>query len=408
MKRTQIMSPIALNSRRGYFGEFGGIFAPETLMPVLDEVERAYGASKKDTKFREEYADLLHNYCGRPTPLYYARSLTKKLGGARIYLKREDLLHTGAHKITNSLGQTLLAKYMGKKRVIAETGAGQHGVATATAAALLGLSCDIYMGVVDMARQKPNVFRMNLLGARVIAVDSGGKTLKDAVNEAMRDWTKSCMSTHYVFGSALGPHPFPTMVKEFQSIIGKETRKQILAQEGRLPDEIAACVGGGSNAIGIFSEFIKEKSVRLTGVEAGGKGLSTGKHATRLTPSKNSRKGILHVSLSYVLQDKNGQIADTHSISAGLDYSGVGPEHSSLFASGRVNYTYATDDEALEAFRILCECEGIIPALESSHAAAYAIKQAPGMAKNKILIVNLSGRGDKDIFHVADYVGKKI
>jgi len=394
--------------RTGYFGGFGGQFAPETLMPVLDEVEKAYAASKKDKNFRAEYDSLLRDYCGRPTPLYFAQGLTKKLGGARIYLKREDLLHTGAHKITNSLGQALLARYMGKKRVIAETGAGQHGVATATAAALLGLSCDIYMGTVDMARQRPNVFRMNLLGARVIPVESGGKTLKDAVNEAMRDWTQSCRSTHYVFGSALGPHPFPTMVKEFQSVIGKETRKQIIEQAGRLPDEIAACVGGGSNAIGIFTEFIKEKSVRLTGVEAGGKGLATGKHATRLTPSKNSRKGILHGSLSYVLQDKNGQIADTHSISAGLDYSGVGPEHSSLYASGRVNYTYATDEEALWAFRMLCEHEGIIPALESSHAVAYAIKKAPHMAKNKILIVNLSGRGDKDIFHVADYLGKKI
>jgi tryptophan synthase beta chain len=397
-----------IEKHKGYFGEFGGRFAPETLMPVLDEVEKAYAALKKDKKFRAEYDGLLHTYCGRPTPLYFARGLTKKLGGARIYLKREDLLHTGAHKITNSLGQTLLAGYMGKKRVIAETGAGQHGVATATAAALLGLKCDIYMGTVDIARQKPNVFRMNLLGARVIPVESGGKTLKDAVNEAMRDWTQSCRSTHYVFGSALGPHPFPTIVKEFQAIIGKETRKQILAQAGRLPDEIAACVGGGSNAIGIFSEFLNETSVRLIGVEAGGKGLATKKHATRLTPSKNSRKGILHGSLSYVLQDKNGQIANTHSISAGLDYSGVGPEHSSLYASGRVRYTYATDEEAVSAFRILCEHEGIIPALESSHAVAYAIKKAPGMGKNKIMVVNLSGRGDKDIFHVADYLGRTI
>ena len=394
-----------IEKQKGYFGGFGGQFAPETLMPVLDEVEKAYAASKKDKKLRAEYEGLLRDYCGRPTPLYFAQGLTKKLGGARIYLKREDLLHTGAHKITNSLGQALLARYMGKKRVIAETGAGQHGVATATAAALLGLACDIYMGTVDMARQRPNVFRMNLLGARVIPVESGGKTLKDAVNEAMRDWTQSCRSTHYVFGSALGPHPFPTMVKEFQSVIGKETRKQIIEQAGRLPDEIAACVGGGSNAIGIFTEFIKEKSVRLTGVEAGGKGLSTGKHATRLTPSRKSRKGILHGSLSYVLQDKNGQIANTHSISAGLDYSGVGPEHSSLFESGRVKYTYATDVEAVDAFRMLCEHEGIIPALESSHAVAYAIRKAPLMDKKKILIVNLSGRGDKDIFHVADYLG---
>jgi tryptophan synthase beta chain len=297
---------------------------------------------------------------------------------------------------------------MGKTRVIAETGAGQHGVATATAAALLGLSCDIYMGTVDMARQRPNVFRMNLLGARVIPVESGGKTLKDAVNEAMRDWTQSCRTTHYVFGSALGPHPFPTMVREFQSIIGTETKKQILSHEGRLPDEIAACVGGGSNAIGIFSAFLNDTAVRLTGVEAGGKGLNSGKHATRLTPSKNARKGILHGSLSYVLQDKNGQIANTHSISAGLDYSGVGPEHSHLYTSGRVGYTYATDVETIEAFRAVCETEGIIAALESSHALAYAIKRAPAMDKNNILIVNVSGRGDKDIFHIADYLGKSL
>jgi tryptophan synthase beta chain len=392
----------------GYFGQFGGRFAPETLMPVLAEVENAYAAFKRDKRRVREYDNLLKNYCGRPTPLYFAQGLTGKLKGAHIYLKREDLLHTGAHKITNSLGQALLARAMGKTRVIAETGAGQHGVATATAAALLGLSCDIYMGTVDMARQRPNVFRMNLLGARVIPVESGGKTLKDAVNEAMRDWTQSCRTTHYVFGSALGPHPFPTMVREFQSIIGTETKKQILSHEGRLPDEIAACVGGGSNAIGIFSAFLNDTAVRLTGVEAGGKGLNSGKHATRLTPSKNARKGILHGSLSYVLQDKNGQIANTHSISAGLDYSGVGPEHSHLYTSGRVGYTYATDVETIEAFRAVCETEGIIAALESSHALAYAIKRAPAMDKNNILIVNVSGRGDKDIFHIADYLGKSL
>jgi tryptophan synthase beta chain len=394
--------------RKGYFGKFGGAFAPETLMPALAEVEKAYAAAKKNKDFLAQYHDLLKNFCGRPTPLYFAQGLTHQLKGARVYLKREDLLHTGAHKITNSLGQTLLAKLMGKTRVIAETGAGQHGVATATAAALLGLECDIYMGTVDMARQKPNVFRMNLLGARVIPVDSGGKTLKDAVNEALRDWTQSCRTTHYVFGSALGPHPFPTMVKEFQSIIGTETRRQILRAEGRLPDEIAACVGGGSNAIGIFSAFINDKKVRLTGVEAGGKGIASGKHATRLTPSHSAREGILHGSHSYVLQDRSGQIADTHSISAGLDYSGVGPEHSFLYTSGRVKYTFATDEETVAAFRMLCEKEGIIAALESSHAVAYAIKAAPRMRKDKILIVNVSGRGDKDIFHVADYLGKSL
>jgi len=402
------MSFIQKKTHKGYFGQFGGRFAPETLMPVLAEVETAYAAAKKNKEFLHEYDLLLKTYCGRPTPLYRAQSLTRKLKGCRIYLKREDLLHTGAHKITNSLGQTLLARMMGKTRVIAETGAGQHGVATATAAALLGLQCDIYMGTVDMARQKPNVFRMNLLGARVIPVESGGKTLKDAVNEAMRDWTQSCRNTHYVFGSTLGPHPFPTMVKEFQSVIGKEARRQILRLEGRLPTEIVACVGGGSNSMGIFSAFLPDAKVRLTGVEAGGKGIASGKHAARLAKCPEARKGILHGSLSYVLQDRNGQIADTHSISAGLDYSGVGPEHSFLHESGRVKYTYATDDEAVEGFRVLCETEGIIPALESSHAVAYALKAAPRMSKNDILIVNISGRGDKDIFHVADYLGKSI
>ena len=395
-------------STKGYFGNFGGQYAPETLMPALASIEKAYNKAKKDKSFNAEFHSLLHDYCGRPTALYFAKSLTKRLGGAKIYIKREDLNHTGAHKITNSLGQALLGKYMGKSRVIAETGAGQHGVATATAAALLGLTCDIYMGTVDMARQRPNVFRMDLLDAKVIPVESGNRTLKDAVNEALRDWTLSCPYTHYVFGSALGPHPFPAIVRDFQSVIGRETRRQILAQAGKLPDEIVACVGGGSNAIGIFSAFLKDRRVRLTGVEAGGLGLGTIKHATRLTPSKRSRPGVLHGSLSYVLQDANGQIATTHSVSAGLDYSGVGPQHSYLYTSGRARYTYATDKEAVSAFRVLCECEGIIPALESAHAFAYAIKQAPKMSKNKIMIVNLSGRGDKDIFHVADYLGKKI
>jgi tryptophan synthase beta chain len=393
---------------KGYFGGFGGQFVPETLMPVLAEIEAVYTKARKDTAFTKEFDTLLRTYCGRPTALYFARRLTKKLGGARIYIKREDLNHTGAHKITNSLGQTLLGAYMGKTRVIAETGAGQHGVATATSAALLSLSCDIYMGTVDMERQRPNVFRMNLLGAKVVPVESGNKTLKDAVNEALRDWTLSCPNTHYVFGSALGPHPFPTIVRDFQSVIGKETKRQILAAEKRLPDEIVACVGGGSNAIGIFSAFLKDKNVRLTGVEAGGYGIDTPMHATRLTPTKMARPGVLHGSLSYVLQDDNGQIATTHSISAGLDYSGVGPEHSYLYTSGRAKYTYATDKDAVAAFQLLCECEGIIPALESSHAVAYAIKTAPKMSKNKIMVINLSGRGDKDIYHVAEYLGKKI
>jgi tryptophan synthase beta chain len=393
---------------KGYFGDFGGQYAPETLMPALYEIEKAYAGIKKDAAFQKEYASLLRDYCGRPTPLYFARRLSSKLGGCRIYIKREDLNHTGAHKITNSLGQSLLAKYMRKTRVIAETGAGQHGVATATSAALLSLSCDIYMGTVDMARQSPNVFRMNLLGTKVIPVESGNRTLKDAVNEAMRDWTMSCPYTHYVFGSTLGPHPFPSMVRDFQSVIGKEARKQVLAMCGKLPDEIVACVGGGSNALGIFSAFLDDKKVRLTGVEAGGYGINTPKHAIRLTPSNRARPGILHGSLSYVLQDKHGQIATTHSVSAGLDYSGVGPQHSYLYKSGRAHYTYATDEEAVAAFRMLCEYEGIIPALESSHAVAYAVKVAPKMPKSKLMIVNLSGRGDKDIFHVADYLKIKI
>jgi tryptophan synthase beta chain len=394
--------------KKGYFGRFGGMFAPETLMPALAEVERAFVAFSNDKNCQQEYASLLKNYNGRPTPLYCASRLTQHLGGAKIFLKREDLNHTGAHKITNALGQALLAKYMGKTRLIAETGAGQHGVATATAAALLGMECEIFMGTVDIARQRPNVFRMDLLGAKVVPVDSGGKTLKDAVNEAMRDWTKSVKNTHYVFGSALGPYPFPTIVRTFQSIIGKETRQQILEITGTLPHEVIACVGGGSNAIGIFSGFIDDTDVKLTGVEAGGHGIEGKMHAARLCKSKHSRPGILHGSYSYVLQDENGQIADTHSISAGLDYSGIGPEHSFLYEAGRVNYTYATDEEAIKGFTSLCELEGIIPALESSHAVAYTLKQAPKLDKNQIIIVNISGRGDKDIFSVADYLGKSI
>jgi tryptophan synthase beta chain len=395
-------------AKKGYFGPYGGRFAPETLMPALDAVEKAYAAFRKSRAWNDRYQTLLKDYCGRETPLYFAESLTRKLGGARIYLKREDLNHTGAHKITNALGQALLGLFMGKKRLIAETGAGQHGVATATAAALLGLECDIYMGTVDMERQRSNVFRMNLLGARVIPVESGSKTLKDAVNEAMRDWTKTVRTTHYVFGSALGPHPFPTIVRDFQSVIGRETRRQILSAAGRLPDEVVACVGGGSNAIGIFSAFLNDKKVTLTGVEAGGLGITGTKHATRLTPTKSSRPGVLHGSFSYVLQDKWGQIANTHSISAGLDYSGVGPQHAFLREMKRVRYTYATDKEAVDAFMVLCECEGIIPALESAHAIAYVLKKAPLMSKRVIMITNLSGRGDKDIFSVADYLGKSL
>ncbi|MBN1307764.1 MAG: tryptophan synthase subunit beta [Chitinispirillaceae bacterium] len=392
----------------GYFGRFGGAYVPETLMPALAEVERAFAAFQKDPLLQREFRELLKTYNGRPTPLYFARGLSAHLGGCRIYLKREDLNHTGAHKITNALGQAILAKYMGKTRLIAETGAGQHGVAVATAAALLGMKCDIYMGTIDMARQRPNVFRMDLLGTRVIPVDGGGKTLKDAVNEALRDWTATVRYTHYIFGSALGAHPFPTIVRTFQSVIGRETKKQLFAAEGRLPDFIVACVGGGSNAIGIFDAFLRDKTVKLVGVEAGGLGLNSGKHATRLSPTPNSRPGILHGSYSYVLQDRNGQIANTHSISAGLDYSGVGPQHSFLYKTGRVRYTYATDREAVEAFSLLCECEGIIPALESAHAVAYAVKEAPKRPRNDIMVINLSGRGDKDIFTVADYLGKKI
>ncbi len=394
--------------KSGYFGSYGGRFAPETLMPALYEVEQAYRKACADENFQANYSDLLKNYNGRPTPLYHARRLSRQLGGAQIYLKREDLNHTGAHKITNSLGQSLLAQYMGKKRIIAETGAGQHGVATATAAALLGMECTIYMGRVDMARQRPNVFRMNLLGAEVQPVDSGGKTLKDAVNETIRDWTKTVQTTHYVFGSALGPHPFPSIVRDFQSVIGKETREQILELTGRLPDEIVACVGGGSNAIGIFVPFMDDKQIRLTGVEAGGLGLESGKHSIRLTETDAARKGILHGAYSYVLQDAYGQIANTHSISAGLDYSGVGPQHAFLRESGRAHYTYATDEQAVKAFKTLCELEGIIPALESSHAVAYALERAPKMSSESIMIVNLSGRGDKDLAHVADYLGMNI
>ncbi|ODA44148.1 Tryptophan synthase beta chain [Thermodesulfovibrio sp. N1] len=387
-----------MGKKRGYFGQYGGCFVPETLMPALEELERAFYRAKRDKKFNEEFESLLKEYVGRPTPLYFAKRLTEHLGGAKIYLKREDLAHTGAHKINNALGQALLAKkLMGKERIIAETGAGQHGVATATGAALVGLSCDIYMGTEDIRRQKLNVFRMNLLGTRVIPVDTGSKTLKDAINEALRDWTTNVRTTHYVLGTVFGPHPYPLLVRFFQSVIGKETKKQILQREKKLPNILIACVGGGSNAIGLFSAFLKD-NVEMIGVEAGGKGIQSGLHAARFA---GGAKGIFQGCLSYVLENEDGNILETHSVSAGLDYASVGPEHAYLRDKGRVKYTYATDDEALHAFELLSRLEGIIPALESAHAVAEAIKIAPKMSKDSIIIVNLSGRGDKDVQEVA-------
>lgn len=394
------------NTLPSKFGEYGGQFVPETIMPALIELEQAYLHLKQDQSFQEELTDLLINYVGRPTPLTYARRLTEKLGGAKIYLKREDLAHSGAHKINNALGQALVAKHLGKKRIIAETGAGQHGVATATACALLGLECVVYMGTVDMERQKPNVFRMELLGAQVQPVESGSKTLKDAINEAIRDWVTNVENTYYLLGSALGPHPYPTMVRDFQSVIGVEARQQIMNREGRLPDTIIACLGGGSNAIGIFNEFIPDEDVSLIGVEAGGRGLENGEHAARFADPKLGRPGVLHGCYTYVMQDEDGQIALTHSISAGLDYAAVGPEHTHLRKIERAGYTYATDGEALEAFSMLSELEGILPALESSHAVAEAVKLAPNMKPEEIILVNISGRGDKDLDTVYQFMDK--
>ena len=381
------------------FGKYGGMYVPETLMPAVEELEKAFSRYKNNKKFNAELNDLLKNYVGRPTPLTFCSSLSAKFG-CKIYLKREDLAHTGAHKINNALGQALLAKHMGKKRIIAETGAGQHGVATATAAAKLGLECEIYMGTVDIERQKLNVFRMKLLGAKVNPVSSGGKTLKDAINDALRDWTANVRTTHYLLGSVLGPSPYPEMVAHFQSVIGKEAKKQILAAEGKLPTAIVACVGGGSNAIGIFREFLKD-DINLIGVEAGGLGISTGKHAARFADKKLGRPGVIHGTMTYVLQDKFGQIYNTHSISAGLDYSAVGPEHSFLREMKKAQYTFATDKETIDAVRLLSEEEGIIPALESAHAVAHAVKLAKKMKKNDILVINLSGRGDKDMGIIA-------
>jgi len=379
--------------RRGYFGEFGGRFAPETLMAPLEELERAFVRLRRERRFREELAELLSSYAGRPTPLTYAVRLSERMGGARIALKREDLLHTGAHKLNNALGQVLLARRMGKTRVVAETGAGQHGVATAAAAARLGLPCRVYMGVDDMARQAPNVSRMRLLGAEVVGVDAGSRTLKDAINEAMRDWTENVATTHYVLGSALGPHPYPTMVREFQSVIGREARRQMRRLAGRDPRAVVACVGGGSNAIGIFSAYLATR-VALYGVEAGGRGPAPGDHAARFA---GGAVGVLHGTRTMVLQDESGQTLPTHSASAGLDYPAVGPEHASLHAAGRVHYTKVSDERALDAFALLCETEGILPALESAHAVAFAADLARKLPRSAWILVNLSGRGDKDL-----------
>ena len=392
-----------LPDERGRFGDFGGRYVPETLMTAVQELEDAYEEARKDPVFEAELAGLMRDFAGRPTPLYYAHNLTEKLGGAKIYLKREDLAHTGAHKINNAIGQGLLTKRLGKQRVIAETGAGQHGVATATICAQLGLECDVYMGEVDMERQQPNVFRMRLLGAEVRPVTSGSKTLKDAINEALRDWVTNVRTTHYLIGSAVGPHPFPAIVRDFQSVIGREAKAQLLEREGRLPDYAVACVGGGSNAIGLFSEFIDDPTVRLIGVEAAGHGVETGKHSATLSAG---RPGVLHGSFSYLLQDAWGQVLEAHSVSAGLDYPGVGPQHSFLKASERAAYDSITDDEALAAFETLCHTEGIIPALESSHAVAYVEKLAPKLSKDDIVLVCLSGRGDKDLETVRKALGQ--
>ena len=395
----------AMPDERGHFGVYGGIFASETLMQALDELKEAYEKSMNDKAFQAEFdADLAH-YVGRPSPLYYAERLSRETGGAQIYLKREDLNHTGAHKINNTIGQALLAKAMGKKRVIAETGAGQHGVATATVAARFGMECVVYMGQEDIIRQAPNVYRMKLLGAEVIPVTSGSKTLKDALNEAMRDWVTNVDDTFYIIGTVAGPHPYPAMVRDFQAIIGREARQQIQDQTGRLPDALVACIGGGSNAIGLFHPFLADESVEMYGVEAAGEGLETGRHAAPLCAGK---PGVLHGNRTYLMEDKDGQIIETHSISAGLDYPGVGPEHAWLKDIGRANYVSATDEEALKAFHQLTRVEGIIPALESSHAIAYGVKQAAQMSPDKNIIINLSGRGDKDINTIAKIEGIEL
>jgi tryptophan synthase beta chain len=398
-----VTAPTTLPDATGHFGPYGGVYVPETLVAALRQLEAEYVRAKSDPAFRKDFEYYMREFVGRPNPLYFARRLTETFGGAKIYLKREDLNHTGAHKINNTIGQALLTLRMGKKRVIAETGAGQHGVATATAAAAFGLSCDVYMGAEDIRRQSLNVFRMRLMGAKVIEVNSGSKTLKDATNEALRDWMGSVTHTHYIIGSVVGPHPFPMIVRDFQSVIGDEARRQILEKENRLPDAVIACVGGGSNAAGIFRAFVPDEKVQLIGVEAGGRGTALGQHAASLSAGK---PGVLHGSLSYVLQDDDGQTADVHSVSAGLDYPGVGPEHAYWKDTGRVKYVSVTDAEALAAFQQCAKLEGILPALEAAHAFAHLAQIAPKMGKDKIIIVNLSGRGDKDCEEVARLIGK--
>jgi tryptophan synthase beta chain len=391
----------------GHWGRYGGRYVPETLMSPLEELTEAFDAARSDDEFRREFESLLRDYSGRPTPLFYAARLTEHAGGARIYLKREDLSHTGSHKINNALGQVLLARRMGKRRVIAETGAGQHGVATATVCALFGLACVVYMGTEDVRRHRLNVFRMRLLGAEVREVDAGQRTLKDAINEALRDWVTNVADTYYLLGSALGPHPYPLMVREFQSVIGREARAQFLEREGRLPDALVACVGGGSNSIGLFHPFLNDEGVRMVGVEAGGTGVELGLHAARFNQTGGGRPGVLQGTMSYVLQDEHGQIASTHSVSAGLDYPSIGPEHAFLHDEGRVEYVSASDEEALKAFRLTSQLEGIIPALESAHAVAHALKLASEMTSTQALVVNLSGRGDKDVQTVAELASEE-
>ncbi len=390
---------------RGHFGQFGGRYVAETLMPLILDLERKYRAAQADPEFQREFDDLLEHYVGRPSPLYFAERLTEALGGGQIWFKREELNHTGAHKINNCIGQILLAKRMGKTKIIAETGAGQHGVATATVCARFGLPCTIFMGATDVARQQPNVFRMKLLGAEVVPVTSGAATLKDAMNEAMRHWVANVHDTFYIIGTAAGPHPYPELVRDFQSVIGKEARAQMLARTGKLPDLLLAAVGGGSNAIGLFHPFLDDPTVKMIGIEAAGHGIDSGKHAASLT---GGAPGVLHGNKTYLLQDEDGQITEAHSISAGLDYPGIGPEHSWLYESGRVEYLPITDDEALEAFQLCCKLEGIIPALESSHALAALPKVAKDYGEDQIILVNVSGRGDKDIFTVAEHLGVEI
>ncbi len=402
-KSAEPLDRFSLPDAAGHFGPYGGVFVPETLMTALEELGAAYAAAKNDPAFQDELRRLLADYAGRPTPLYFAERLTRHCGGAKIYLKREDLLHTGAHKINNAIGQALLARRMGKRRIIAETGAGQHGVATAAVCAKFGFDCVVYMGAVDMERQALNVFRMRLMGAEVRSVDVGQRTLKEAINEAMRDWVTNVRTTHYILGTAYGAHPYPMMVRDFHQVIGREAREQILAREGRLPDELISCVGGGSNAIGLFFQFLEEPGVRLTGIEAGGRGIRPGDHAARFA---GGRVGVLQGCKTFILQNADGQIDLTHSVSAGLDYAAVGPEHAFYRDRGRIEFGYATDDEVLAAFQLCSRVEGIIPALESTHALAYALKRARELPADRIIIVNLSGRGDKDVQQVEKLIGR--